>query len=59
MKDQSDPASRARRTLEGVLGVPATEGNLITVLRNGDEIFPAFFDAIEAAEPTIDLLTFV
>ena len=38
---------RVRRTLEGVLGVPATEGNQIDVLRNGDEIFPAMFDAIE------------
>ena len=50
---------RARRTLEGVLGVPATEGNRIEVLRNGDEIFPAMLDAIDGAEHTIDFLTFV
>ncbi|HEY2331218.1 MAG TPA: phospholipase D-like domain-containing protein [Acidimicrobiales bacterium] len=50
---------RARRVLEGVLGVPATEGNQIDVLRNGDEIFPALFDAIDGAEHTVDLLTFV
>jgi cardiolipin synthase len=48
-----------RRMLEGVIGVPATEGNKIDVLRNGDEIFPAMLDAIAAAEHTIDLLTFV
>jgi cardiolipin synthase len=48
-----------RRTLEGVIGVPATEGNRIDVLRNGDEIFPAMLTAIEEADNTIDLLTFV
>lgn len=48
-----------RRTLEGVLGVPATEGNRIDVLRNGDEIFPPMLEAIARAEHTIDFLTFV
>ena len=38
---------RMRRTLEGVIGVPATEGNAVDVLRNGDEIFPAMLEAIE------------
>lgn len=56
--DRLDP-SRARRTLEGVIGVPATEGNCVDVLRNGDEIFPSMWEAIEAAEHTIDFLTFV
>jgi cardiolipin synthase len=50
---------RIRRTLEGVLGVPATEGNRVDVLRNGDEIFPAMLDAIAKAEHTLDFLTFV
>ena len=50
---------RMRRTLEGVIGVPATEGNAVDVLRNGDQIFPAMLEAIGAAEHTIDLLTFV
>jgi len=54
-----DIATPARRILEGVLGVPATEGNAIDVLRNGVEIFPAMLDAIDQAEHTIDLLTFV
>lgn len=55
----ADASHRVRRALEGVLGVPATEGNLIEVLRNGDEIFPAMFGAIEDAQHTIDFLTFV
>jgi len=50
---------RFRRALEGLLGVPATEGNAIDVLRNGDRIFPAMFEAIEAASSTVDFLTFV
>jgi cardiolipin synthase len=51
--------SRARRTLEGVIGVPATDGNRVAVLHNGCEIFPMMLDAIRGAERTIDFLTFV
>jgi cardiolipin synthase A/B len=54
-----DRANEIRRTLEGVIGVPATEGNLVDVLVNGDEIFPAMLEAIGEARRTIDLLTFV
>jgi cardiolipin synthase len=50
---------RARRALESVIGIPATEGNRVTVLHNGDEIFPAMLDAIASATHTIDFLTFV
>jgi cardiolipin synthase A/B len=50
---------RCRRALEGIIGVPATGGNALDVLRNGDAIFPAMLDAIGAAKHTIDLLTFV
>ena len=50
---------RVRRTLEGVIGVPASEGNRVTVLHNGCEIFPAMLDAIRGAEHTVDFLTFV
>jgi cardiolipin synthase len=50
---------RYRRALEALLGVPATEGNAVDVLRNGDRIFPAMFEAIASATSTIDFLTFV
>lgn len=50
---------RARRVLEGLLGIPATEGNRVDRLRNGDAIFPAMLDAISAAEHTVDFATFV
>jgi cardiolipin synthase A/B len=55
----ADAAVRYRRALEGLLGVPATEGNQVDVLRNGDRIFPALFDAVRAATSTVDFLTFV
>ncbi len=54
-----DRTELIRRILEGVIGVPATEGNRLEVLRNGDEIFPAMLEAIDGAEHTIDFLTFV
>jgi cardiolipin synthase A/B len=54
-----DRTDEIRRTLEGVIGVPATEGNLVDVLVNGDRIFPAMLEAIGEAQRTIDLLTFV
>ena len=50
---------RAQATLEGVTGSHVTAGNRIDVLRNGDEIFPAMLSAIESAERTIDMLTYV
>lgn len=57
--DPDERAARFRRVLEGLLGIPATDGNRIGVLRNGDEIFPAMLGAIEEAERSIDFLTFI
>ncbi|MEO8329584.1 MAG: phospholipase D-like domain-containing protein [Candidatus Nanopelagicales bacterium] len=48
-----------RRRLEALIGIPATEGNQITVLRNGDEIFPAMLEAIRGAQHSIDFMTYV
>jgi cardiolipin synthase A/B len=48
-----------RRRLEGLLGVAATEGNTVDVLRDGVAIFPSMLSAIEEAQRTVDLLTFV
>lgn len=47
------------RVLTAVNGVPVTPGNQVDVLRNGEEIFPAMLDAIDSAERSIDLLTYV
>jgi cardiolipin synthase len=57
--DLRSDAVRWQRRLETLLGTPATTGNEIRVLRNGVEIFPAMLDAIDAAEHTVDLVTFV
>ena len=54
-----DRIAEIRRVLEGVIGVPATEGNHVEVLRNGKEIFPAMLECIAGARHTIDFLTFV
>lgn len=51
--------ARARRIVEGVVGIPATDGNRVEVLRNGDEIFPRMLEAISAARRSVDFLTFV
>jgi cardiolipin synthase A/B len=52
-------AARIRRRLERLIGIAATEGNALTALRNGDEIFPAMLAAIRSAEHTVDMMTFV
>ncbi|CAK7283897.1 phospholipase D-like domain-containing protein [Streptomyces sp. RM1] len=57
--DAAARKQRLRRRLERLIGVAATEGNALTPLRNGDEIFPAMLGAIRAARHTIDMMTFV
>ena len=57
--DVAERIATLRRGLEGIMGVPATEGNSVEVLRNGNEIFPAMLDGIAGARRTVDLLTFV
>jgi cardiolipin synthase len=58
-EDTADARLTLRRTLECLVGAAFTEGNAITVLRNGDEIFPAMLEAIRGAEHSVDLMTFV
>lgn len=54
-----DRTERIRRRLERLIGIAATEGNALTALRNGDEIFPAMLAGIRTAEHTVDMMTFV
>ncbi|HEY5121237.1 MAG TPA: hypothetical protein VII84_06645, partial [Acidimicrobiales bacterium] len=54
-----EQVNRSRRTLVEVVETPGTEGNRVTALHNGCQIFPAMFGAIRSAEHTIDFLTFV
>lgn len=57
--DVDEAVLRWQQILEGGLGLPATRGNRIDILRNGDEIFPAMLDAIARAQHTVDMLTYV
>jgi cardiolipin synthase A/B len=53
-----DP-SVLRLRLERLIGIPATDGNAVDVLRNGERIFPAMLDSIRSARHSIDMLTYV
>ena len=50
---------RLRRVLETLTGTAFTEGNEVTVLRNGDQIFPAMLAAIREAQRSVDMMTYV
>jgi cardiolipin synthase len=52
-------SERIRRRLERLIGIAATEGNALTALRNGDEIFAAMLARIRSAKHTVDMMTFV
>src|SRR5262245_1359791 len=47
------------RLVEVLTVAPLCQGNRITILRNGREIFPAMLEAIRAARQTIDFATYV
>jgi len=47
------------RLVAALTAAPLRQGNRVTVLRNGDEIFPAMLDAIKAAKQTVDFATYV
>src|SRR5262245_26437362 len=47
------------RAMGSLLGPPLLEGNRVTVLENGDEIFPAMLEAIRGARQTITFETYI
>ena len=48
-----------QRTMGQLLGPPFLEGNRITILRNGEQIFPAMLAAIRSAKRTITFENFL
>ena len=46
------------RACEALTGAPISYGNDAELLVNGDQIFPAYLDAIRNAEETVNLLTY-
>ena len=53
----SDP--QFERSMSQLMGPPILDGNLVTPLHNGVEIFPAMLAAIERAERSITFETFI
>lgn len=47
------------RTIGQLLGPPLLDGNKVTLLSNGDEIFPAMLEAIRSAQSTITFENFL
>lgn len=47
------------RTMGQLLGPPLLEGNKVTILQNGDEIFPAMLEGIRSARRTITFENFL
>ena len=47
------------RSMDGLYGADLSDGNAITTLENGDEIFPAMLEAIAGARETITFETYV
>ncbi|HEX8281267.1 MAG TPA: hypothetical protein VF551_07810, partial [Chthoniobacterales bacterium] len=47
------------RTMGNMLGPPLLEGNNVTVLQNGDAIFPAMLEGIRSAQRTITFENFL
>jgi cardiolipin synthase len=51
--------SQFRRTMGALLGPALLDGNRLTALQNGDQIFPAMLSAIRAANHTITFETYI
>ena len=49
---------RFMRDAEALTGAPLSQGNDVDLLINGDQIFPAYLQAIRDAERTVNLLTY-
>lgn len=48
-----------RREMDAILGPAVLEGNQITALQNGDEIFPSMLEAIRGATRSISFETYI
>ena len=55
----ADDADGFLRSLQGATGAGRTSGNEVEILQNGDAIFPAMMESIQAARGTIHLATYI
>jgi cardiolipin synthase len=59
-RDPPSPGScEFSRLVEGVTGAAARSGNRVQILRNGCRTFPSMLDAINSAQSTIDLSSYI
>ncbi|MBL4782474.1 MAG: PLDc N-terminal domain-containing protein [Porticoccaceae bacterium] len=56
VQNEFSPLIRATYALTGL---PLLEGNRVVILRNGEQAFPAMLDAINGAERSVDLSTYI
>jgi cardiolipin synthase len=60
LHDVAPVTSRSfRLTLENLMGPSLVDGNRVTALQNGDQIFPAMLDAIRGARDTINFESYI
>lgn len=59
LHDQSPHLQMLARVVSRVLARPLASGNAIQPLINGDEAFPAMLSAIESAQKSISLVTYI
>ena len=60
LPDDVPPAARSLATLVGATtGAPLSAGNLVELLKNGDEAYPAMLTAIDGATSSIALTTYI
>ncbi len=59
MASEEEQHECLRRTFSDALGVPFSQGNVVSPLRNGVEIFPAMLKAIDDAVETVEFVTYV
>ena len=59
IEDLPPEFSELARVSEAVTGVPLAGGNRIEMLHNGEQAYPAMIDAIDAAQETLYLTTYI
>lgn len=57
--DYSVTDPQFRRSMSGLVGPPLVDGNTVTELLNGDQIFPMMLDAIREAKKTVTFETYI
>ncbi len=57
--EPGSPDRLRRKLIDALTTVPGVRGNAVRVLRNGDEAFPAMLEAIETAQFSVALVSYI